>query len=73
MPGGREGVIYKRRTISPPRCAMCNTILSGFPKRTHGRIRTASKTKKTVSRMYGGNLCPRCLRQLIKAAVRSAS
>jgi len=71
-PGGRTTIIYKRHAVSPPRCSVCGKTLSGFKRWTYREIRGLSKTKKTVSRPYGGYLCSSCLKNMLKNAVRSA-
>lgn len=48
---------FKRRRAEGSRCE-CGRLLAGVKG-------TGAKSEKTVSRKYGGGLCPRCLRKLI--------
>lgn len=59
-PGGRLVTHYFGEKPGSPRCGMCGRELHGVS--TDGR---ASKSEKAVSRIYGGNLCPSCLRSAI--------
>ncbi|RLE77596.1 MAG: 50S ribosomal protein L34e [Thermoprotei archaeon] len=68
-PGGRLVVHYRRRKVSPPRCAICGRALSGFPKMT---LREARKGHRPPGRPYGGCVCHECLAKALKSAVRGA-
>ncbi len=52
------------------RCARCGAILNGVPIK-EGERRKLPKTKKRPERMFGGVLCAKCLREILKEAVRS--
>ncbi len=68
-PGGRTTVIYRRRRHYVARCAVCGRELSGIPKDPKV-IRLGAKTVKRPERAFGGILCPNCLSEAIKLAVR---
>lgn len=70
VPGGRRKVSYTKEKISSPKCSNCGRRL-GFLPRSTSQIRKLSKSKKTVSRMYGGQLCHRCLRDALKQVART--
>ena len=72
-PGGRTVVHYKRKRHGPARCALCGAVLSGVPTGPKVIISNMSKTKKRPNRAYGGFLCPRCMREIAKEAVREAA
>jgi len=66
-PGGRLVVHYEDRKVNPPRCAICGSILQGFPKMTR---RKARRGHKPPGRPYGGCICPRCLSRALKETIR---
>jgi large subunit ribosomal protein L34e len=68
-PGGRTVVHYERRKNTPMRCARCGAILAGVPIKESKR-RTLPKTLKRPERIFGGVLCPRCLKTVIKRFIR---
>jgi len=70
-PGGRTVIHYERRENAPMRCGRCGAILNGVPIRERER-RKLPKTMKRPERLFGGVLCPRCLREVLKELVRSA-
>jgi len=51
------------------RCGRCGAPLGGVPISEDER-RWLPKTKKRPERMFGGVLCPRCLKEVLKEAVR---
>lgn len=66
-PGARVVTHYRNRKRSKPRCAVCGMPLHGIPSSYRpGKL----KSKRTVSRYFGGVLCAICLRnKLIKQLV----
>jgi len=66
-PGGRNKVMFRDRNPGNPRCGKCGGILMGIPRKVIG----LNKTKKSISRPFGGNLCSSCTKNQIKARVRS--
>lgn len=68
-PGGRSVTHYERRKNTPMRCARCGNILAGVPIKDNER-RSLSKSLKRPERIFGGVLCPRCLRVVLKRVVR---
>ncbi len=70
-PGGRIVVHYERRKNTPMRCGRCGAILCGVPIKDRER-RKLPKSMKRPERMFGGVLCPRCLREVLKEVVRSS-
>lgn len=68
-PSRRTAVHRERRKNTPMRCGRCGAILAGVPiKDTERRI--LPKTAKRPERMFGGVLCPRCLRTILKETIR---
>jgi large subunit ribosomal protein L34e len=51
-----------------PKCAICKKVLHGLPRLN--KFRKLSKSKKRVSRIFGGYLCSKCTREVLKEKVR---
>jgi len=69
-PGGRLKFRYRRNKVSKARCSICKKPLSGVPRKRPSSMSKLSKSKKKPERLYGGNLCVSCLRNLIKERAR---
>jgi len=70
LPGGRSKVLYKKEKTSNPRCSNCGRYLTFLPHST-SKIRKLPKSQKKISRIYGGQLCHACLRDLLKQTART--
>ncbi|UCD07046.1 MAG: 50S ribosomal protein L34e [Candidatus Aenigmatarchaeota archaeon] len=70
LPGGGFIIHYLKRKPSPAKCAVCGRKLHGVPRKSPSIIKKISKSKKTPSRPYGGNLCSRCAREKVKENLR---
>jgi large subunit ribosomal protein L34e len=71
VPGGHSSIHFRKEKVSPARCRRCGRVLSGFSRSTPSKISKLSSTEKRVERIYGGQLCPDCLRYLLKREVRN--
>lgn len=71
LPGNRVKLHYKRRKPSKPKCGRCGSVLIGVLRELPYKMMTLPKTKKRPSRPYGGVLCSKCTRELIKEKIRS--
>jgi len=69
-PGGRTVVHYHKRKPSPAKCAVCGRSLNGVPRLRPVELRKLPKSLRRPERAYGGYLCPRCLRELLKKSIR---
>ncbi|MBI5393237.1 50S ribosomal protein L34e [Candidatus Woesearchaeota archaeon] len=69
-PGNRNVLHYWRRNPSPLKCRLCKVVLKGIPRVRSNALRQLAKSKKTVARPYGGNLCSKCTRFLLKQKAR---
>lgn len=69
-PGGRSVTHYERRKNTPMRCGRCGNILSGVPTKEYER-RRLPKSAKCPQRMFGGVLCPKCLKTILKKVVKT--
>ncbi|MCD6279246.1 50S ribosomal protein L34e [Candidatus Micrarchaeota archaeon] len=58
---GTKITYVKRKKGKVHRCALCHAILPG----THSN-RGLSKTKKRPERLFGGHLCHKCTRKVIR-------
>ncbi len=64
-PGGRTVIHFEKKKPKPARCAICKAELKGIPRDVKG----LPKTKKRPERPYGGYLCSKCMRKVIKEEV----
>ncbi len=64
-------VHYRRGRQQKPKCRLCNDFLKGVPHGTNAQIRKHSKTEKRPSRMFGGNLCSKCMRKTLVERART--
>lgn len=70
LPGGRKKVLHKKEKTGSPKCSNCGRILTFLPH-SISKIRKLPKTQKKINRVYGGQLCHICLRNLLKQASRN--
>jgi len=71
LPGGRVKTRFKREKVSVLRCFRCGGVLHGSPRLIPSKAGKLSASKKRVERVFGGQLCHSCLRDVLKASVRS--
>lgn len=57
---------YKKRKPEAAHCAKCSGLLHGVPRDLPYKIRQLSKTERRPERIYGGVLCPECLKNFLK-------
>jgi len=71
-PGARTVLHFRLRKPSKTKCS-CGAALKGVPRERPYKMMRMNKSKKTVSRPYGGNLCSKCfrLKMITKARVDS--
>ncbi|MHA1754077.1 MAG: 50S ribosomal protein L34e [Candidatus Odinarchaeia archaeon] len=70
-PGNKISIHLKKKRYNPHVCYICGSKLHGVINKPKGQLTKLSKSKKTVSRPYGGKVCHSCLSNSIKAKVRS--
>jgi len=72
LPGG-GGLIthYKRARVKASSCARCGRILFGVPIKVPSKLARVSTSKRRPQRMFGGQLCHKCLQESLKIAARS--
>jgi large subunit ribosomal protein L34e len=71
VPGGRLTIHYKREKAKHARCSKCGKPLSGIPRMIPSEIRKLNRTRRRISRMFGGQLCAQCLKTSLKQAIRA--
>lgn len=71
VPSGETVIHYEKRKNTPMRCSRCGAILAGVPIKDRER-RKLPKTAKRPERMFGGVLCSRCLRIVLKKVIRTS-
>ena len=67
-PGGKLVYLYTKKAGSTPKCGDCKEKLRGITSVRPKVLATLSRTKKTVSRAYGGSRCAKCVRARIVRA-----
>jgi len=65
-PGGNTVMHYALRKPSKAKCSICGSVLQGIARARPTKLKNMPKSRRTVSRPYGGNLCSKCMRQAIK-------
>ena len=70
-PGKRTNIHYIRRRNSTDKCAICKKELHGMTSRNPKKRRKTAKSKRSPNRMYGGYLCPSCLKSNLIQQIRS--
>ena len=69
-PGDRTTVHYRRGKVEKASCVVCGKVLHGVPRERGSGLKRGSKSRKTVNRPYGGNLCPACLKEALIERIR---
>merc|ERR1711860_320983 len=67
-PGGRLVYLYKKKKGSVPKCGDCKIKLAGITPARPLELMSLSKRHKTVTRVYGGSRCHKCVRNRIVRA-----
>ncbi len=70
LPGGRATTHYKKEKSKPARCSRCGQTLHGIPRYHPSELRKLTRSQRRIMRMYGGQLCANCLKELLKETVR---
>ena len=69
-PGGELKVHYRKSNPKTAHCAKCGASLKGIPRARTAELKKLGKTEKRPSRPYGGVLCTKCSRELMKQKAR---
>lgn len=71
-----SGKFYFKKLMKQPnyhKCATCNRPLPGVPRGTRVEIRRLTKSQRSPSRPFGGQLCSPCLKRKLIVANRSTT
>ena len=60
--GGKLLAHHVDKKVSYVRCIECDKLINGLPIVRARKLKNMAKNKKTISRPYGGTLCPQCLK-----------
>ncbi|HIJ11745.1 TPA: 50S ribosomal protein L34e [Candidatus Woesearchaeota archaeon] len=69
-PGGKTVVHRRERKPSNAICGNCKKQLAGVPRERPAVFNKLAKTQRRPERPYGGNLCSKCTRAVIKDQTR---
>lgn len=72
LPSGKRKKVYKGKKMGVLRCASCGGQLFGFPRFTSSPRGKTSATDRKVGRVYGGQMCSACLKEMLKQSARRA-
>jgi len=70
-PGHRLVKHYELRKPAKAKCAKCSAVLPGVASERPCKMQHMPKSRKRPERPYGGVLCSKCTRALIKAEINS--
>ncbi|MBU1111837.1 MAG: 50S ribosomal protein L34e [archaeon] len=70
-PSGKNVLHYRKRKPSRAHCGACGAILTTVPRELPAKMANIPKSKKRPERPYGGLLCTKCLRMMMKERARS--
>ncbi len=65
-PGGKTVTHKKKKKTGKHKCAICHDLLHGTPRGSPVEIGKLSKTERRPSRPFGGQLCSKCSRIVIR-------
>jgi large subunit ribosomal protein L34e len=71
LPGGKTVIHYEKRKTQIAKCARCQDELKGIPVERTFKMQKLGISKKRPERAYGGYLCSKCSRDLIKKEARA--
>ena len=69
-PGGRTAIHYMQRKAGMVGCAKCGSTIKGIKNVFASREGALPKSDKRINRIFGGSLCSRCSRIILKARAR---
>lgn len=67
-PGGKLAVLHIQKKATAPKCGDCGVALPGIPALRPAGYARISRSKKNVTRAYGGSRCANCVRDRIVRA-----
>jgi large subunit ribosomal protein L34e len=70
VPGGKSEVHMREKKTSKRVCGICRKQLHGVPHGKTTQVKQMAKMKKRPERVFGGVLCSKCAREVIKLKAR---
>ena len=70
LPGGASIIHYIKKRPKRAVCAKCKKPLHGVASGLASKVKCLAKSKKRPTRPYGGKLCSRCTKALMKDKIR---
>lgn len=70
-PTGKNVMHKRKERPAKAKCANCGSLLHGTPRFVQNNIGKLSKSEKRPNRSYGGYLCSKCGRELLRERARS--
>lgn len=70
LPGGKTELRYEQRKPSKASCGRCGAELHGVPRENPSALAKLPKSSKRPERAFGGVLCSRCQREIVKYEAR---
>ena len=70
LPSGKSVVHLKKEKPGRPTCSGCSGELHGLPRLKPIRMANITKSKRTINRMFGSDLCGKCTKSVLKSSVR---
>ncbi|MEM5790963.1 MAG: 50S ribosomal protein L34e [Candidatus Aenigmatarchaeota archaeon] len=70
LPTKRIVIRKRKKKAGIPKCAICKKPLHGIPKLRSRELKKLSKSERKVERAYGGYLCSKCTREVMKERAR---
>ncbi|RLI98047.1 MAG: 50S ribosomal protein L34e [Candidatus Aenigmatarchaeota archaeon] len=73
LPSGKVVIRERKKKPRIAKCAICKRPLHGIPRLRASQLKKLAKTKKRPERPYGGYLCSKCMRELMREKARKLS
>ncbi|MCJ7430352.1 50S ribosomal protein L34e [Candidatus Bathyarchaeota archaeon] len=70
VPGGRRTTLYKTKNKVPLHCRLCGQPLAGISGTSSAEAHKLNRTRRRISRPYGGQLCHKCLKSILGRTAR---
>jgi ribosomal protein L34E len=71
-PGNRNRPQSLSRNTSSLNCSSCGALLHGMKRMGTAKLANSSISKKSVSRKFGGSMCPACSKDVLREKARTA-
>lgn len=62
---GKKATYLKKKMGKAPSCGDCKKTLAGIAAKRPAAFSRLPKSQRTVSRLHGGYLCPRCVQERV--------